>query len=98
MYVLMRECEKGKGVHGRGVREGMDVVGEGGSCEKDLRLIGKLFQRPGEELRKERSENLSLDVRVGRERQMWSEEPVLTVGLMLMRLRRYVGSDVLRRL
>ena len=31
--------------NGIGVRDGMDVVGEGGSFEKDLSLIGREFQR-----------------------------------------------------
>ena len=47
----MRDRESG--VNGRGVRDNMDVVGEGRSFEKDLRLIGSGFQRRGEELRKE---------------------------------------------
>ena len=60
----MREeliTRKKSGSNGRGVREEMSMVGEG-SCEKDLRLVGREFQRRGEELRKERSENLSLEV------------------------------------
>ena len=45
------------------VTDGMDVVGgEDGSFERDLRLIGREFQRRGEELRKERSEKLNLEV------------------------------------
>ena len=48
----------------------MDVVGWGGSCEKDLRLIGIELRRRGEELWKERSEHLSLKVRRGRKRQV----------------------------
>ena len=44
----------------------MDLLGEGGSCETDLRLIGRYFQIRGEELRKERSE---LEGEGGRERQ-----------------------------
>ena len=39
-----------------------------GSCEKDLRLIAKEFQRQGEELQKERSENFSLEVKGVRDR------------------------------
>ena len=31
--------------NGRGVRDGMDVIDEGGRCEKDLTLIGREFQR-----------------------------------------------------
>ena len=54
--------------NGRGVRDEMDLVGEGGSFEKDLRLIGREFEGRRDELRKERSENLSLEVRGGRER------------------------------
>ena len=73
----------------RGVSDGMDVVGEGGSFEKDLRLIGREFPRRGEELRKERSENLSLDYK-GRKGETevvgTSEERVLPLGLILIRL------------
>ena len=39
------------------------MVVEGGSCEKDLRLVGRKYRGRREELRKERSENLSLEVR-----------------------------------
>ena len=49
------------------------LIGRGGGeegigiCfEKDLRLVGKEFQRRGEKLRKERSENLSLYVSGGK--------------------------------
>ena len=45
------------------------MVGEGWSFEKDMRLIGREFQRRGAELRKERLENLSLDIRGGKKRQ-----------------------------
>ena len=51
-------------LNGRGLGE--NVVGIG---EKDLILVGREFQRRGEAFRKERSENLSLDVSDGRERQ-----------------------------
>ena len=51
-----------------------------------------------EALRKEQSENLSLEVKGGRERQRRLEERVLPVGLMLMRLCRYNVSDLWRRL
>ena len=44
---------------------------EGWSCEKDLRSVGRGFQRRVEELREERSENLSLQGRGGIERQKW---------------------------
>ena len=80
--------DRESGANEREGRDGMDVECEGGSVEKDLILIGKEFQRQGKELWKERSEHLSLDVRDARERQRWSEEPVLPVGLILMRLRR----------
>ena len=69
-----------------GKREREVMVVEGGSCEKDLRLVGREFHRHGDELQKERSENLSLKVRSERERQKWLEERVLPVSLMLMRL------------
>ena len=45
------------------------------------------------ELRKERSENLSLGERDGTKRQRWSEERVLPVGLIVIRSRRLFGSD-----
>ena len=42
-------------LNGRGVEEdGVGICGE-----KDLRLVGREFQRRGEAFRKERSENLS---------------------------------------
>ena len=40
-------------------------------------------------MRKERLENLSLDVRGGSERQRYSDEQVLPDGLIFMSLRRY---------
>ena len=64
------------------------MITEGGSCMKDLRLVGREFHERRDELRKEQSENLSLEVMDGRKRQWWFEERVLPVGLMLMRLRR----------
>ena len=77
------------------------MVGEGGSREKDLRLVGQEFHRWGEEFRTERSDNLSLNVRGGRERDTdckWSEKRVLSVGLMLMWVRRQFGADLWRTL
>ena len=71
---------------GREVREGMDMAGEGGNCEKDLRLAHRELQRRVDESRKERSPNISLEERDGRERQRWSEERVLSEGLIFMRL------------
>ena len=50
--------------------KGMDVVGEGESSEKDMRLIGREFHRQGKELRMKQSENLSMEVRSGREREV----------------------------
>ena len=44
-------------------------------------------------MRKERLENLSLDVRDGSERQRYSDERVLPDGLTFMRLQRYSGSE-----
>ena len=44
---------------------------------KDLRFIGREFHKRGEELRNERSANLSLEETGGRERHRWSEERVL---------------------
>ena len=67
--VLRRERnwlrERDSVLNGRGVGED----GVGIFWEKDLRLVGREFQRRGEAFRKERSENLSLDVSGGRERQ-----------------------------
>ena len=40
-------------------------------------------------MRKERLENLGLDVKGGSERQNYLDEPVLPDGLTLMSLRRY---------
>ena len=57
------------GVTGRGAREEMNMIGEDGSCEKDLRLFGKEFHKRVKVLWKERSENVSLEVRDGRERE-----------------------------
>ena len=45
-------------------RRGVEEDGVG----KDLRLVGREFERRGEAFRKERSENLSLDVSGRRER------------------------------
>ena len=59
---------------------------EGGSCEKDLRLVGREFHRRGTELRKNRPKSLSFEVRDGKVLPL--EERVLPVGLMLIRLRR----------
>ena len=39
------------------------MVVEGGSCERDLRIVGREYQRRGEKLRKERWENLSFEVK-----------------------------------
>ena len=64
------------------------MIVEGGCFENDLISVGREFQRRGDELWNERSGNLSLKVRGGRERQRWLEMRVLPVGLMLMRLRR----------
>ena len=44
-------------------------------------------------MRKERSENLSSDVKGGNERQRYSDERVLPDGLTSMSLRRYCGSE-----
>ena len=59
------------------------MVGEDWSCEKDLKLVGREFHRQGEELCKEQSEDLSFEVRGGKERQR-SEKRILPVGLTLM--------------
>ena len=65
----------------------IDMVGECGSCEKDLKINRQRIPETRGKLRKERSENLSLEVRGG---QRWSEERILPVGFILMRLRRKV--------
>ena len=44
-------------------------------------------------MRKERLENLSLNVIGGNERQWFSDERVLPDGLTFMTLRRYCGSE-----
>ena len=49
-----------------------------------LRLEDREFQRQGAEMRKERFENLSFDVRCRSERPRYSEERVLPDGLILM--------------
>ena len=59
------------------------MVGEDERLQKDLVLVDSEFQRQGKELQKEQSENLSLNVRGGRERKRWSEERVFPVGLIL---------------
>ena len=55
------------------------------SGAKDLRFIGREFKR-GEELRNDRSANLSLVETGGRERHRWSEERVLLGGLIFLSL------------
>ena len=62
----MRERESG--AKRRGQREREVMVVEGGSCEIDRRLVSEEFHRRGEKLQKERSANLSLEVRSGRKR------------------------------
>ena len=54
---------------------------------------GRDFQRLGAEMRKERLDNLSLDVRGGSERHRYSDERVLQDGLTFMSLQRYCGSE-----
>ena len=51
---------------------------------------GSEFQRWGTEMRKERLDNLDLDVRGGSERQRYSDERGLPDGLSFMSLRRYL--------
>ena len=46
------------------------MVGEDWSCEQDVRLVSGDFHIRLGEVRKERSDNLSLEVRFGRERQV----------------------------
>ena len=58
------------------------MVGEDWSCEKDVRLVDEPFHIRLEELRKIRSENLSLGIQRGGERRKLSEERVLPVDLI----------------
>ena len=70
----------------------MVIIAESGSCEKDLRLVG------GKELRKERWENLSLEVMGGRQTGRSSEERILQALYALFDLeamkRFECGTDV----
>ena len=68
------------------------------SGAKDLRFIGREFHKRGEELRNDRSENLSLVETGGTERHRESEEQVLLGGLIFMSLWRYFGSVIWIRL
>ena len=63
------------------------MVVEGGSCEKDLKLVGREVQSRGEELRKERSVNFKFGGDGWHGATEVLEERVLPVGLILMRLR-----------
>ena len=63
-----------------------------------MRLGAREFQRRGAEIRIERLENLTLDVRGGSERQRYSDERVLPDGLTFMSLRKNCGSVERRRL
>ena len=56
------------------------------SGAKDLRYIGREFHKPGEELRNDRSANLSLVKTGGRERQRLPEERIILGGLIFMSL------------
>ena len=76
----------------------MDMAGTDGCNENDLTLVGREFQIRGEVLRKERSAHLGLEVKAGREPQRSIEERVLTLGLILTRLRRWHGSDLWTRM
>ena len=58
-----------------------------GVFEKDLRLIRRVPEM-GEKLRKERSENFSLNASGGRKRQRWLYKRILPVGLTLIRSRK----------
>ena len=87
---MREECK----VSERGVREGIFKVGEGGSYEKDLRLIGRKFDEGRGNMKGTITEfNLGgerwkgeTEARGGRERQRWSKERVSPVGLILIRL------------
>ena len=56
------------------------------SGAKDLRFIGREFNKRGEELRNDRSANLSLVETGGSERHRLSVERVLLGGLIFMSL------------
>ena len=56
------------------------------SGAKDLRFIGREFHKRGEELRNDRTANLSLVETDRRERHRRSEERVLLGGLIFMSL------------
>ena len=58
------------GANGRVVREREIMVVEGSSCEKYLILVSREFHRLREELRKERPENLNLEVGYRKEKQI----------------------------
>ena len=62
---------------------------------KDLRFIDREFHKRGQELRNDRSANLSL-VETGERERHRSEERVL-LGLIFMSLWRYFGSVIWRR-
>ena len=64
----------------------MNVVEWCVSEAKDLRLIGRECHKQGEELRNDRSANLSLVETGGRERHRCSEERVLLRGFIFMSL------------
>ena len=64
----------------------MTVVAWCVSGAKDLRFIGREFHKRGEELRNDRSANLSLVETHGRKRHRCSEERVLLGGLIFMSL------------
>ena len=68
------------------------------SGAKDLRFICREFHKRGEELRNDRSANLSLVEICWRERHRWSEERVLLGGLISMSLWMYFGSVIWMRL
>ena len=63
-----------------------------------LRFIGREIHKRGEELRNDRSANLSLVETGRRERPRESEKRVLLGGFILMSLWRYFGSVIWRRL
>ena len=68
------------------------------SGAKDLRFIGREFHKRGEEMRNDRSANLSLVETGGRERNRLSEERVLLGGLICMSPWRYFGSVIWKSL
>ena len=102
MWILRHERswlrERESALQGWDGVELMTVVEWCVSGAKDLRFIDREVYKRGEELRNDRSANLSPMETGGRERHRWSEERLLLGGLIFMSLWRYFGSVIWRRL